>query len=100
MIEEEILKTENARVRIIELSAKARTQWHSHTEMTDDCFCLEGNIAVHLKDPDQTVSLAPGERCTIESGRIHRVENQVNEKSRYLLVQGVGKYDFVEYGSS
>jgi quercetin dioxygenase-like cupin family protein len=94
--EEIVFETENTKVRIIELSAKAGTAWHYHTEVTDNCFCLEGSIDVHFKKPDRTISLQPGERCTIETGEIHRVANGINQKSKYLLVQGVGKYDFIE----
>lgn len=94
--EEIVFETNDTKVRIIELPAKAKTAWHYHTEVTDNCFCLEGNIEVHIKKPNQTTSLKPGERCTIETGTIHRVANGINGKSKYLLVQGVGKYDFIE----
>lgn len=53
MVDEEILlETKNAKVRIIELSANTEAPWHYHTEVTDDCFFLEGNIEVHTQNPD------------------------------------------------
>lgn len=94
--EEVIFETMDTKVRIIELSANAKTAWHHHTEVIDNCFCLKGEIEVHLKSPDQVIRLKPGERCTIDTGNIHRVANGGNEMAKYLLVQGVGKYDFVE----
>ena len=94
--EEIVLETENTKVRIIELLANAEVPWHYHTEVADDCFCLEGFIEVHVKNPDQVISLKPGERCRIESGREHRVVNSSNDRAKYLLVQGVGKFDFIE----
>jgi len=90
-----VLKTEDALVRTIEIFPETEAPWHYHTEVIDDCFCLEGIIEVQIKNPDQTISLAPGERCTINTGRVHRVANATKEKSKYLLVQGVGKYDFI-----
>lgn len=97
MISEEIiLQTENARVRIIELSPDAVVAWHYHSEVNDDIICLEGCLEVHIKNPQLVTTLKPGDRCIIEKQRVHRVVNCTSQQSRYLLVQGVGKYDFIE----
>jgi len=93
--EEIVLETENSKVRVIELPANVKAPWHYHTEVTDNFFCLEGNIEVHIRNPDQVIRLKPGERCTIETGKTHRVANCTNLRAKYLLVQGVGKYDFI-----
>ena len=94
--EEIILETENAKVRVIEIQKNTSSPWHHHTELTDNCFCLIGEIKVHTKNPDFTVTLKAGERHTIEPGIVHNIENATIEKAKYLLVQGTGKYDFVE----
>jgi len=94
--EEVILETANAKVRVIEIQSNMRSSWHHHTELTDNCFCLVGEIQVHTKKPDNTIILKPGERHTIEAGVVHCVENTTTKKSIFLLVQGTGKYDFVE----
>jgi len=50
---------------------------------------------VHAKPPE-TVRLRPGDRCTVPPERRHSVGNGLaNEPSKYLLVQGVGTYDFI-----
>jgi len=95
-----VLKTEDALVRIIEQKGNSKSPWHYHSEVTDDCFCLEGVIEVHVKNPKQTTSLKPGERCTIKVGEIHRVANCSDKIAKYLLIQGVGKYDFIESNNS
>jgi mannose-6-phosphate isomerase-like protein (cupin superfamily) len=92
--EEVILKTENARVRIIELGPNEIASMHSHNEVTDNMFCLSGKMSVRMKDPDQQTVLLPGERCTVSQGRVHQVVNEQSTISTYLLVQGVGRYDF------
>lgn len=95
--EEVILKTDDARVRIIELEAGAIAPMHRHSEVTDNMFGLSGTIVIDLQAPDCRVTLGPGERCEVAVGRLHQVRNgSATEPARYLLVQGVGRYDFLE----
>jgi quercetin dioxygenase-like cupin family protein len=89
-----ILETENVRVRIMSLDAREATDWHFHSEVTDRMLCLQGSIAVEYKDPRESVELACGERCEVAVTRVHRVVNRSPEMAKYLLVQGVGRYDF------
>lgn len=92
--DEVILETENVRVRILALEKGQATAWHFHTEVTDQMLCLEGALAVEYQKPQERVELASGERCEVSVERIHRVVNLSSETSKYLLVQGVGRYDF------
>ena len=91
---EVIAKTDKLRVRIMSLSPHEVAKWHFHTEVTDDIFCLTGSILVRIRDPVGEVRLTPGQRCQIFVGRIHRLENLEDREATYLLVQGIGKYDF------
>jgi mannose-6-phosphate isomerase-like protein (cupin superfamily) len=92
--EEVIIKTENVRVRIVELGSSEVASWHAHSEVTDNMFCLSGRMFVRMKDPDEEMFLEPGERCTVAQGRTHQVVNAQATRTTYLLVQGVGRYDF------
>lgn len=92
--EEVILKTDNVRIRIVHLGPHEVASWHSHSEVTDNMFCLSGRMSVRMKDPDEETFLLPGERCTVAQGREHQVVNAQPEMTKYLLVQGVGRYDF------
>jgi mannose-6-phosphate isomerase-like protein (cupin superfamily) len=96
-IQHEILiQTEDARVRVMTLSPGETTVLHHHTVVTDHMVGLEGEVEVNLKRPDEAVRLKPGERCTVQPGRVHQVVNSNSTKSAsYLLIQGVGRYDFV-----
>lgn len=95
--EELIIQTADVKVRIIELQVGESGPFHRHSEITDNMFGLSGEIVVSLKNPRETITLKPGVRCKIEPGRVHSVCNNLpNETSRYLLVQGVGTYDFIE----
>jgi hypothetical protein len=63
----------------------------------DDFFvCLVGAIRIETADSEPPLELQPGERAEIKRPRVHRVVNVSGEKSEYLLVQGVGTYDFIK----
>jgi quercetin dioxygenase-like cupin family protein len=91
---EVIVKTDNVRVRIMSLEPREIADWHYHTEVTDDIFCLSGTILVRMQEPEEESKLIPGQRCQIKTGKIHQVNNLGDEEATYLLVQGIGKYDF------
>src|SRR5574341_1316266 len=93
-MEEVLVKTDNVSVRILELEGEEALPWHHHTEVTDYVFALDGEIEVQLRSPDAKVALAPGQRCEVPTGRVHRVVNMCRSKTKYLLIQGIGKYDF------
>lgn len=91
---EVIIRTDDIRVRIMALAPREIADWHYHTQVTDHIFCLTGTILIRMQNPDTEMRLVPGERSLVETGRIHRLENCVDFEASYLLIQGVGKYDF------
>lgn len=93
--DETILETADVRVRILTLDVGKETPWHSHTAVTDHMLCLTGKIAIECRAPEEVVALESGGRCEVVVGRVHRVVNQSEIEAQYLLVQGVGRYDFV-----
>ena len=92
--DEVILETGDVCVRILALEGGEATAWHFHTAVTDRMLCLEGAIAVEFRDPQEHVDLEPGGRCEVAMERVHRVVNRASDTAKYLLVQGVGRYDF------
>ena len=88
-----IVRTDAVGVRVNTLGAGQATPWHFHSAVADDVFCLETPLEIGLRSPDETVTLAPGQRQHIAAGRVHRVANRTAAAARYLLVQ-VGRYDF------
>ena len=91
---EVIVKMDNVRVRVMTLKPRELADWHYHTQVTDDIFCLDGRIIVRMQEPNEEIHLSPGQRARIEPGRNHQLENLNDESAAYLLVQGIGKYDF------
>ena len=92
---ERLIETENTRVMVFRLKAQEQAPWHYHSKITETIVNLEGEITVQFKKPDHLITLNVGERCSIEAERKHRVINTLDSTSQYLLVQGVGQYDFV-----
>ncbi len=98
-MEEVLIKTDNVSVRILELKEREQLPWHHHSEVTDYVFALDGEIEVQLRSPEATVTLSPGQKYQVTRGRVHRVVNPCTRKTKYLLVQGVGRYDFQKAAS-
>lgn len=90
-----VLQTSDVRVVEYALPPGDRHSWHHHSEVTDRFYCLSGQIEVELRDPPRTERLHPGETLTVMPGTVHRAGNPANGVSRYLLVQGIGHYDYV-----
>jgi quercetin dioxygenase-like cupin family protein len=91
-----VARSATVAVRINTLAPGRGTPWHYHSVVDDDVFCLEASLEVGLRQPDETVILAPGQRHHIAARRVHRVVNRGGSPVRYLLVQATGPYDFVE----
>lgn len=94
MDDREIIITDNVRVRIMELEKDGSTEWHYHTEVADFFVCLKGTVQVETRDPEQKIVLLPGQHARVAPTQVHRVMNIGETRSDYLLVQGVGMYDF------
>ena len=91
-----IARTNDVRVRVNTLGPGQSTPWHLHSTTTDTVFCMEEGLHVRMRDPDEEVSLRPGERRHVAPGRVHQVVNATPHPLRYLLVQATGPYDFIE----
>jgi quercetin dioxygenase-like cupin family protein len=90
----DIIRTDEVLVREMELAEGAATEWHFHNQVHDYFVCLEGTVRAETKSPDETVVLGPGQRFQVPAGRVHRVTSLAGGAAKYLLVQGVGSYDF------
>jgi quercetin dioxygenase-like cupin family protein len=96
MSNREILRTENALVRIMELEGGASTKWHHHSQVRDFFVGLTGIVQVETRNPAGEFLLHPGETAEVEHPQVHRVVNLSSDRSTYLLAQGKGEYDFIE----
>jgi quercetin dioxygenase-like cupin family protein len=83
------------RINELQISAKQKVPWHYHNNVRDTFYVLEGGIRVFLREPKQEVRLAPGESFTVEPRRPHLVVNAGTTSATFLVLQGIGEYDFV-----
>jgi quercetin dioxygenase-like cupin family protein len=73
--------------------------WHRHTEVSDYYYGLQGAVVVETRDPGVRREVRVGESTTVSPPTAHQVSNSGSEPCRFLLIQGVGKYDFVKADS-
>lgn len=83
--------------RIAELTIDPTQQvpWHCHTNVQDTFYVLEGSIRIFLRDPKEEVLLAPSETFSVRPKRPHPVTNGGETAATFLVLQGIGEYDFV-----
>ena len=92
---EVVARAEGLLVRIYTLARGQEVPWHHHSAITDTFVCLEGALRVQTRDPDELHLLQPGQTVAVPPGRPHVVSGPDHAPVRFLLVQGVGDYDFV-----
>jgi mannose-6-phosphate isomerase-like protein (cupin superfamily) len=83
------------RITELQISATQEVPWHYHNNIQDTFYVLEGRIRVSTREPDAAVVLGPGETYTVPAGRPHRVTNAGETSATFLVLQGIGQYDFV-----
>lgn len=89
------LKREDIRIQEITLTSDQQVPWHYHSEIRDTFLVLEGEMTLYLQNPKESVSLSPGDSFVVEVGRPHLVANGGQDRARFLVLQGVGDYDYV-----
>jgi mannose-6-phosphate isomerase-like protein (cupin superfamily) len=83
------------RINELQISPTQQVPWHSHTNVQDTFYVLQGRICVSLRDPEGQVHLGRGETYTVRPGRPHLVANAGEGSAVFLVLQGFGEYDFV-----
>ena len=79
----------------LQLSKKQKVPWHYHNRIEDTFYVLKGNLRIFMQDPKEEVRLAPGQTLTVRARRPHLVTNGGEESVSFLVLQGVGEYDYV-----
>ncbi len=83
------------RIQEIQLGIKQQVPWHYHHNVQDTFYVLQGKIRIFLRDPKEEVRLGPGETYTVKPQRPHLVINGGDSSATFLVLQGIGEYDFV-----
>ena len=82
------------RISEIQISPSQKVPWHYHTNVQDTFYVLQGRIRIFLRDPKQEVQLGPGESYAVPPKRPHLVVNGGDASATFLVLQGIGEYDF------
>ena len=83
------------RITEIQLSKTQKVPWHYHNHVQDTFYVLKGNLRLFLRDPKEEVRLAPGDTYSVKPRRAHLVANGGQSSATFLVLQGIGEYDFV-----
>jgi mannose-6-phosphate isomerase-like protein (cupin superfamily) len=81
-------------VREYTLAPGEEIPWHYHTHVTDWYFGLDGRLKIETRAPRGGCELGAGARFSIPPKTAHHLTNDGNVDCRFLLIQGVGAYDF------
>jgi quercetin dioxygenase-like cupin family protein len=83
------------RITELQISPTQKVPWHYHNKVQDTFYVLSGSIMVYLQKPKEAVHLVPGTTYAVASERPHLVTNAGNTSAVFLVLQGIGEYDFV-----
>ena len=83
------------RITELQISPAQQGPWHSHTNVQDTFYVLEGEIRLFLRDPKEDVRVTPGQTYAVRAGRPHLVTNPGPGSATFLVLQGIGEYDYV-----
>jgi quercetin dioxygenase-like cupin family protein len=83
------------RITELQIGPAQKVPWHYHNNVSDTFYVLAGSIRIYLQDPKEKVELEPGQSFAVPPKRPHLVTNAGDSSAVFLVLQGVGDYDFV-----
>lgn len=92
---ETLAEAPGLRVRLLTLLEGQSVPWHYHTTITDTFFCMRGPMRILTRSPAETHILYNGDTLTVSPATPHFVEAVEEAGCQFMIVQGVGKYDYV-----
>src|ERR1700750_2255154 len=63
------------RITELQLSPTQTVPWHTHTNISDTFYVLEGRLRLFLQNPKEEKILNPGQSYAVAPGRPHLVTN-------------------------
>jgi quercetin dioxygenase-like cupin family protein len=79
----------------LQISPSQTIPWHCHSHVQDTFYVLQGQLRLFLRDPKEEVRLGPAETYSVRPGRPHLVVNGGDSSATFLVLQGIGEYDYV-----
>jgi quercetin dioxygenase-like cupin family protein len=91
---ERIFSTDGIQVSHLVLAPGEEVAWHFHSAVCDTYYVLRGPVTIYTREPDGTTVINAGEVFQTQERQPHRVVNISDHEVSFLLIQGVGEYDF------
>lgn len=91
---ETVAAGKDLRVRIFTLALGEVIPWHFHSAIADEFFVLDGELTMETRAPNDCRALGVGQRYRVNAGHAHQTSNRGAHDCRFLIFQGVGRYDF------
>ena len=95
---EPVMVGRDVQARFFTLAPGETIPWHFHSAVTDWYFVLEGTLSIETRAPSGHRLLAVGASHQIPPKTAHLISNPSVADTRFLLLQGVGAYDFIRVG--
>ncbi len=92
---ETLAEVPGLRVRLLTLLKGQIVPWHYHSTITDTFFCMRGPMRILTRLPVASHTLYNGDTLAVSPGTPHFVEASSAAGCQFMIVQGVGKYDYV-----
>lgn len=97
-----IIQGSDVVVKETKLAPGEAIPWHHHSNVADIFYCIEGELWIECKDAfsgerSTTLKLKVGESAEVNVGTAHRPYNPGDSVTRFILIQGVGEYDWLAY---
>jgi quercetin dioxygenase-like cupin family protein len=93
---ESVMKGSDVQARLFTLAPGDTIPWHFHRTSADHYFILEGVLTVKTRNPEETRTIGVGSDHRIVSGTAHLITNRAAVDCRFLLLQGIGTFDWVK----
>ena len=83
------------RISELQISPSQTVPWHYHSNIQDTFYVIEGRLRLFLREPKEEIRLEPGDTYSVRPQRPHLVANGGEVSATFLVLQGIGEYDFV-----
>jgi quercetin dioxygenase-like cupin family protein len=89
-----LFSSEGVQISRLVLAPNEEVPWHFHSDVRDTFYVLRGPITIFTHEPESTSIVNAGETFQTHEKQPHRVVNESDHDVSFVLIQGVGKFDF------
>ena len=83
------------RITELQISPTQKVPWHLHSNIQDTFYVISGRLRIFLREPKEDIRLGPGDTYSVKARRPHLVTNAGDASATFLVLQGIGEYDYV-----